>query len=171
MEPSTSLGDLVVAALISGTVASTIIGIVFKRWITKTEVETKSHRTWKEQSVSELLGPLVIQFNRTDRALSRWHDKNLYLEAEVVRVGNKTIRDLLLSKSHLIPPHLLVHAGNLIEHYDVWLEKFEEQRKKESPERESKFVFAGPDFLFPSKSEEELQKIYVQYWNELYQDA
>jgi hypothetical protein len=156
-------------ALISGAVASTIVGVVFTGYVTRVEEEVRSQRAWKERSVTELLGPMNIQFGRTKRAFDRWNEKNLYLEAKVIKVGNETIRDLLLTKGHLIPPELLEDAGKLIEHYDVWLELFEKQRGAKEPDLETPFTFAGPEgHPFPVDAEERFRLKYHQYWKELY---
>lgn len=172
MSDGASVWELVASAVISGGVVSAALGLVFKGFVTRIEAEVKSRRTWKEESVSELLGPLNMQFDRTERAFKRWRSQNLYLEAKVVKVGNEIIRDLLLSKGHLIPPELLDDAGKLVEHYDVWLEKFEEQRSSENPNLEAKFVFVGPDgFPFPTKSEERFRSMFKEYWRELYKNA
>ncbi|MBV5341433.1 MAG: hypothetical protein J0665_18075 [Deltaproteobacteria bacterium] len=169
MAESTAIGQLVASALISAGVVSAVMGLIFKGYVTRIEAEVKSRRTWKEESVAELLGPLNMQFDRTKRAFKRWRTLNLFLEAKVVRVGNETIRDLLLNKGHLIPPELLEDAGKLIEHYDVWLEKFEKQRSSEKPNLETKFVFVGPDgFPFPTESEKKFTGKFKEYWGELY---
>ncbi len=119
-----------------------------------------------------VLGPLNMQFDRTKRAFERWRDQNIFLEAKVVRVGNETIRDLLLSKGHLIPPEILEDAGKLIEHYDVWLEKFEKQRLSEKPDLETKFIFVGTDgFPFPVEAEKKFRSKFSEYWHELYEKA
>ena len=77
----------------------------------KTHFEEKfslytSQRDWLRMVVAELLGPLYIQFERTKRASERWDRKNLYIEAHVIKEGNTVIRDLLLTKGHLIPKEL-----------------------------------------------------------------
>ena len=168
------------AGLLSGAVLSTILGFLFVGKMTrveetvKSEFQTgieifKSQRSWKEQSISELLGPVNMQLDRTDRAFKRWTAKNLYIEAKVIREGNITIRDLLLEKGHLIPPELLEDAGRLVEHYDVWLELFEKQRVFEKPDLSTPFVFAGPKgYPFPKKSADIFQKTFRQYWEDLY---
>lgn len=172
MSDSASVWELIASAIISGGVVSAVLGLFFKGFVTRVEAEVKSRRTWKEESVSELLGPLNMQFDRTQRAFKRWKSQDLYLEAKVVKVGNEVIRDLLLNNGHLIPPELLDDAGKLIEHYDVWLEKFEEQRSSENPNLETKFVFVGPDgFPFPTKSEEKFRTTFNEYWAELYDKA
>jgi len=170
MADNTSIGQLVASTVISAGVVSAVIGLIFKGFVTRVETEVKSKRTWKEVSVAELLGPLYMQFDRTKRAFGRWHDQNLFLEAKVVRVGNETIRDLLLTKGHLIPPELLEDAGKLIEHYDVWIEKFETKRSSERPDLETKFIFTGVDgFPFPHESEEKFRRTFNEYWKELYE--
>jgi hypothetical protein len=171
-EGSKSLGQLVLAALISGAVASSIVGVIFTGHVTKVEEEIRSRITWKEQSVAELLGPMNIQFARTKRAFDRWNDENRYLEAKIIKVGNETILNLLLEKGHLIPPELLNDAGDLIEHYDFWLELFEKERGGTDPSLESKFVFAAPEgFGFPKHAEEQFKKKYDEYWKDLYGDT
>ncbi len=110
-----------------------------------------------------------IQLNRTKRALDRWNNQNLYIETKVMKIGNETIRDLLLMKGHLIPPDLLDDADKLIEHYDVWLEVFERHRGGKEPDPKAKFTFAAPEgFPFAKESERRFNEKYQQYMNELY---
>ena len=169
MEKLKPFGQLIAAALISGTFVSAVAGVLFTGYVTRVTEEVRSQRSWKERSVAELLGPMNIQFDRTKRAFDRWKEKNLYLEAKVIKVGNETIRDLLLTKGYLIPPELLEDAGKLVEHYDVWLEIFERQRGGKEPDLKSKFVFAGPEgFLFPREAEARFRETYRRYWKELY---
>jgi hypothetical protein len=171
---------LVIAGLLSGGVISTVLGILIHRRTTKIEEEIKSQyaksmaifqstRAWKEQSVTELLGPLYMQFDRTRRAFDRWQGHNFFLEAKVIREGNVTIRDLLLTKSHLIPPELLTDAGKLVEHYDRWLEEFERVRGSKDPDLDSPFVFvANKGFPFPKESEARFQSAFSDMWAQLY---
>lgn len=169
-EQAKTLGQTILAALISGAVCSSVVGIIFAGYVARVEQEVKSQRTWKEESVAELLGPMNIQLDRTKRAFCRWDEENRYLEAKVIKVGNETVRNLLLTKGHLIPPHLLEDAGSLVEHYDVWLEVFEEQRGGSEPELESRFVFAGPEgYPFPRGAEVRFKEAYWLYWHELYE--
>jgi len=170
MERSKSFGELLAAALISGAVVSAVAGILFTGYVTRVTEEVRSQRTWKERSVAELLGPMNIQFDRTKRAFARWQSKNLYLEAKVIKTGNETIRDLLLTKGFLIPPELREDAGKLVEHYDVWLELFESQRRGREPDLESPFTFAGPKgFPFPDEAEAHFRSTFRQYWKDLYE--
>ncbi len=164
-----SFSQLLVTAILSSAVISTIIGVMFQGYKTRAEVRARSQYSWKEQSVTDLLAPLNMQFDRTEKAFKRWKEKNLYLEMKVVKVGNETIRDLLLLKGHLIPPVLREDAGRLIEHYDVWLEKFEKQRLSENPDLNAPFVFVGPDgYAFPSDAEKNFREVFRKYWDDLY---
>jgi hypothetical protein len=165
-----------VSGLISGSVISAIIGFLLYRRTKRIEEEIKhqfqeqlaifkSQREWKEQSISELLGPLYMQFDRTKRASDRWDKKNLYLEANIIRDGNTVSRDLLLKKGHLIPPELLNHAGELMEHYDNWLEHFNRVRVDHEAGRDVRFVFT---YDFPHKSEAAFRRAYKTVWESLY---
>jgi hypothetical protein len=168
-EKPASLKGIVLTALISGAVVSTITGVLFTRYVTGVAEEVRSQRVWKERSVAELLGPMNIQFERTKRAFDRWKERNLYLEVKVIKAGNEAIRDLLLAKGHLIPLELVKDAGDLIVHYDVWLEIFEKQRGGREPDLLSEFTFAGPEgYPFPSEAEARFRGKYREYWNHLY---
>jgi hypothetical protein len=171
---------LLASGVISGTVISAILTFFFNRRTTEIQEQIKdqyersmavfqSTRAWKEQSVSELLGPMYMQFDRTRRAFGRWRNKNLFLESKVIREGNLIIRDLLLTKGYLIPPELLDDAGKLVEHYDRWLEEFEKKRSSEQPDLDSTFVFVGPEgFPFPRQSEAKFKAKFEEMWAELY---
>ena len=174
---------LVLAGILSGSVISSVLSILLYRRTASMAEDIKSGyakgmavftstRTWKEKSVSELLGPLYMQFDRTQRAFNRWQTKNLFLEAKVIREGNLTIRDLLLTKSHLIPPDLLADAGRLVEHYDRWLEEFEQVRNHQNPDLDAPFVFVGPKgYGFPGDAEVRFRDAFKYMWTELYGDA
>jgi hypothetical protein len=168
------------SALLSSGVTVAAIELLSRKHVVEIENSVKaehdrslavftSERAWKESSVSELLGPMTLQLDRTNRAFQRYRGKNDYLEAKVLREGNLTIRDLLLGKAHLIPPDLLDDAGRLVEHYDRWLEKFEELRGEKSPKLNEQFVFVGPDgYPFPGDAEMRFRQRYRELWNELY---
>ncbi len=170
--------NLLLAGLLSGSVVSGILALIFNRRTTRIKEEIRveferglqvfrSGREWKEESVSELLGPMYMQFERTKRAFDRWEDKNLYLEGEIIRKGNTEIRDLLLQKAHLVPPKLLNHAGVLVEHYDLWLEEFYRQRTEAKGDDDAVFVFV---YTFPRESEKLFRNAFLQYRNDLYPD-
>jgi hypothetical protein len=172
--------ELLIPALISSTVVGSIIGLILRKRTETIAAEVKnqfeksmtifrSSFQWKEKSVSELLGPIYLQFNRTKRAFHRYTATSLYLEAKVLKDGNEKIRNLLLEKAYLIPTELIEDADTLIEHYDVWLEEFNKQRESENPNLEQQFIFVGPKgFRFPDNSEDKFKAKYHDLWNELY---
>lgn len=167
-----------IATLLSSTVVATLLTILFQRRITKAVEEVKaeikreediftSQRQWQEKSVSELLGPLYMQFDRTKRAMRRWKANNLYLEAKVVRGANMTIRDLLLTKGSLIPKELLEDAGELVSHYDHWLEEFEKLRGESNPSLDQPLPYVFT-YDFPHRAEERFKYMFHKMWTDLY---
>ncbi len=87
----------------------------------------------------------------------------------MLREGNKTVRDLLLKKGHLIPPDLMKCASLLVQHYDVWLEEFERKRLAEKPDLESPFIYAGPKgYGFPKECGTKFINKFNEMWDEAY---
>lgn len=172
--------QITLGGLVGSSIATAILGALLLRWSKNIELEIKAHfdqqlsvfqstRVWKQQALAELFGPLAMNFNRTKAAFDRWDRKNLYLEGQVVRQGNQTIRDILLSKGHLIPPALAEHATRLIVHYDVWMEKFDQDRGDKAATSKESFVFAGPaGYPFPRESEAAFKKEFARLQHELY---
>ena len=171
---------LSLTAIFSGAFAASIVSVIFKR---KTELITgeiknqfdllsisqKTGHAWKEKAVSELYGPLCFQFTRTQNAFKRYHEKNIFLEANILKEGNEKIKNLLLEKSYLISPDLMDDADALVQHYDVWLEEFSKLRETENPTEKKNFVFAGPKgFPFPKAAEKKFREKYLELWNNLY---
>ena len=172
--------QVTLGGLIGSSIATAFLGALLLRWSKRVEAEVKSHfderrrifesrRAWNEQVVCELLGPLCIHFARSKSAFDRWKGKNLFLEAQIVRKVNEAIRDTLLTKGHLIPPHLVSHATALIEHYDVWMEHFDRIRCDANPDSGASFIFVGPaGFPFPRDAESEFKDEFQRLRKELY---
>src|SRR5262245_2568360 len=109
-----SIQQVILTALLSGTVFATVLGLIFHRRLKSVETHLteelqrnveifKTTRAWKEAAISQLLGPLVMQFARAKRAFARYERKNIYLETKVIAEANSTIKKLLLTHGHLIP--------------------------------------------------------------------
>lgn len=172
---------IIITAVLSGAVVSAVIAIIFKR---KTETITaeiknqfemnllrqKTGQQWKEKAITELYGPLNYHFTRTKKAFMRYSEKNLYLEAFVLKDSNEKIRNLLLEKSYLISPDLSEDAEKLITHYDVWLEQFHKLRENPKPEEvAATFVFVESlGFGFPREAETKFKDKYRELWEEIY---
>jgi hypothetical protein len=180
----TSATDLILAALISGGVVSVLLGFGLRLFLDRRlgrvteEIKNefaerslvyRSNREWREASVTDLLGPINMQLDRSGRAFERWKERNIYIETSIMKEGNTTVRDLLLEKGSLIPPQLLDHAGKLVEHYDRWLEEYENLRGGEHPDPQAPFVFVGPKgYPFPHAAERAFRSTFKEMWTELY---
>lgn len=174
------LEQAAITALLSGAVITAVLNLVVLRRSTRSIEEIKneyarqlsifqSNRSWRERSVTELMAPVYMQLDRTKRAFERWTQQNLYLEAKVINEGNLAIRDLLLAKGHLVPPDLVNHAGEFVEHYDRWLKEFEKLRQAENPDLRTPFTFVRPKgFPFPFEAEKRFRERYRTMWQELY---
>jgi len=167
--------EVTLGGLLGSGIASTLVAALLLRRNAMLQSEIKRQfderlkEFWKENCLSQLLGPAVMQLERTKRAFARWNGKNLCLEAKIVREGNVTIRDLILTKGHLIPPELMEHTARLIEHYDRWLEEFDRKRASESPSDADTFVFVGPQgFPFPRDAERQVVDTFRRLQRELY---
>jgi hypothetical protein len=172
--------QVTLGGLVGSSLATAVLGALLLRWNKTVESEIKSHfdekfnvfqstRAWKQQSLSELFGPLVMHFERTKAAFDRWDGKNPFLEGQIVRSGNETIRDILLAKGHLMPPSLVPHATKLIVHYDVWMEAFDRIRGQASAGGDTAFVFVGPEgYPFPVEAEAAFKREFARLQSELY---
>lgn len=125
---------------------------------------------WKKKT-TELLGQVYIHLNRTRLAFENKYSKlTKYDEAyeeEVLFLSNKKIRDLLLDNGHYLPPELLDQASLIIEHYDVWLNKYGNLRRIEKNTSIIQ-IYVGPEgFRFPEQAEELFKKKYIELFNEI----
>jgi hypothetical protein len=180
----TGLTELILAAVISGGVVSVVLTFVlrflFERRLTTVSEEIKSqfeqqalvyrsNREWREQSVADLLGPVYMQLDRSARAFRRWRDRNDFLEGKVVKEANTQIRDLLLAKGNLLPADLVEHAGDLIEHYDRWLEEYALKREGPEADVDTSPVYVGPKgYPFPDDADRAFKETFLRMRRELY---
>ena len=179
------LTELILAAVISGGVVSVVLTFVlrflFDRRLTTVSEEIRSqfeqqalvyrsNREWREQSVADLLGPVYMQLDRSHRAFGRWEERNDFLEGKVVKEANTQIRDLLLARGNLLPPQLVEHAGDLIEHYDRWLEEYAAMREGPEAGTDTRPVYVGPKgYPFPDDAKKAFQETFHRMRRELYE--
>lgn len=168
------------SATVMGAVVTALLNLLFKSRLEKItndiksqseqiSVIFKSQYTWREQSLSELLGPINMLLNRTDTAFKRLTANNKFVEAKILKESNEKIRDLLLQKGHLIPLELIDDANKLVEHFDRYLEEFEKIRGGQNPDLDAPFVFVGTQgFPFPRSSAHNFQAKYKEIWQEVY---
>lgn len=173
--------QLVLAALISSGVVTVVLGYFLNRRADQLSDRLRddiarnyqifaSRRAWEEKSVGQLLGPINMHLDRTGLAFKRWREHDLFLEANVIRESNLAIRDLLLGNASLIPPQLRPDASLLIEHFDAWLRKYDQERVNKAPGQvDAAFTFVGPDgYPFPRPSADRFQSEFRTMWERLY---
>lgn len=157
MDAETFISYLV-AGLLSGGVIATVLSLASARWAARVTAAVKEEgdrvaetRGLEWELLRQVLGPVVAHLRRTDLAFARWRDRNVLLESLIIADSNTKVRDILLEKFHLLTPDLREPASKLIEHYDLWLEAYERERKSQKPEAEqATFTFVGPaGYPFP----------------------
>ena len=176
-----------VAGLASGSVISVIIGFALYRSKVGIEKEIeskfikaleifKSEREWKERTISQLLGPLVMHLERTSRIADRYRFRtykekgNSWFDAKLLKESNNTIKTILLSKGHLLPGKLIDSANELVEHYDLWESRFDAKVLKENPNEDSIFDIGFTEIEFPSHAVDKFKMTYNELRNDLYKE-
>jgi hypothetical protein len=167
-----TLGQIIVTAVLtavlSGSVFAAVVGVFAKGYVTEVETTVRSLRAHKEQAYASLFAPIHIHFDRSCRGFQRYNDTNKYLEAKVLKAANEAALALLLQNAHLAPPALISDIGNLVAHYDVWLEYYHSVRGERDLTDDAPFVFvADKGVPFPTESEKRLWEHYVVLWKEL----
>jgi hypothetical protein len=118
-------GGLFLYTLLSALISGAVIGAILK-WVFDKEVESwRTTRTWQSTALAEVIAPTVMHLARTKTLAERYRVNMLFGEAMLLRDSNSTIRSLLLSKAHLLPPELIPPAQCLLTHYDIWLKRFD----------------------------------------------
>ena len=93
MTEQPSIWQVIFTAPVSGTVVSAMLGLIFHQRLKSIEARLneelqrnveifRTTRAWQEAAISELLGPMVMQFDRVKRAFNRYKAKNIYLETK-----------------------------------------------------------------------------------------
>lgn len=120
------------------------------------------------------LVPVVMHLDRTKRVASRYRTVTYaqketgFFEAQLMRDSNGSIRELLLSNGHLLPEQLRRPAHLLVEHYDVWLRRFDAKVAREGPNPKSTFDVGFAEVKFPADAAQEFNTWYEALRKELY---
>lgn len=108
------------------------------------------------------LGLIYTNFKRSEIAYKNYiNDNNIYLHAKILKECNLLIRSLLLDNSFLLREELRSDAINLISHYDIWLEKWNDLDKKKAYAINDVFIFEN-EYVFPKESEKRLKAEFIK---------
>jgi hypothetical protein len=114
--------------------------------------------------VSEILGPLNMHFKRGEAAYQNFHlDGRQFLFASILRDNNRAIRQLILTKGHLLPIEQQQHAIDLVAHLDIWLALWEDLAASKVHRPEDKFSFES--CKYPKESVVALKEFYLSIVN------
>ena len=144
--------------IIESILISGIIGFFFY----KRESFFKKNLDHKHEALIDLLAPVRMLLLRSKIALKGYDANNTYRE-NILKECNEKIRDILLTKGHLIPTDLLDSSKDFISHYDDWLQHYNDLRI-DKKDLQSPFVFT---YNFPAKAEQKFVDKYNTYRKEL----
>ena len=170
-------GQFVLQTLIVTILSGSIVGLFLKGWLDRRMEAERFTRDWKEKSLSLLIGPVVMHLDRTKRVASRYRtityakEGTGFFEAQLMRDSNGAIRELLLSNGHLLPEQLRRSAHLLVEHYDVWVRRFDAKVKSagpEGPDPKSTFDVGFAEVKFPVLEAQKFNALYEALRKELY---
>jgi hypothetical protein len=115
---------LVLTAVLSGATAA--VGTFLSFHLQSGFEVERAEQAYALRAWTELVGPAVMQMDRSLTAFERYRQSNKYGDATILAEANRSVRDLLLSKAHLMTPSLFAKSKCLITHYDMWLQGYED---------------------------------------------
>lgn len=115
----------------------------------------------------ELAGQLYMQLERSKNAYKEYlQGGKTFMFAKILRLYNGKIRDLVLEKGYLLPGNLQKDALELVSHYDIWMQKWDELKATLDPSPDDEFVFPN-SFTFPKEAAGNLEMEYKRLKYEL----
>jgi|TARA_B110000879_G_C11182935_1_gene519525 hypothetical protein len=106
----------------------------------------------------DVLGKVSLNFERSKIAYENYiREGKIYLHARILKESNQRIRDLLLENAHILKNNLRDDAVDLITHYDIWFEMWNDLKQKIAPELYDVFIFENK-FKFPKEAEKRLKE-------------
>jgi len=105
-----------------------------------------------------LLGEIYLNFKRSKIAYDNYiKEGNIFMHAKILKECNLKIRNILLENAFILSENLQNDAIDLISHYDIWVEKWNDLKQKENPKLDDVFIFQN-EFRFPKEAEKRLKE-------------
>ena len=162
---STHWSTYILQTLISAIISAGIIGTFVDYRLDG----IKFTRDWKERSLSTVVGPVVMHLNRTKKVAERYRNNPVsFFDAKIMKHSNVAVRDILVTNGHLIPENLREVSHRLIEHYDVWIRRFDKKVAKENPNHNSDFDVGIANPGYPEEADRKFNDALKQLQQELY---
>jgi hypothetical protein len=108
-----------------------------------------------------LLQTIVVHWQQSAKAYEAYMDDGKkFRYAEVLKVHNSAVRDLLTENIGLVPDDFQKDVADLIEHYAIWSGKWDDLKVKLNPGPDEEFVFAN-DHRFPKMAAQRLEAAFL----------
>jgi len=108
----------------------------------------------------ELTGQLYMNLKRSETAYREYlQGGKTFMHARILRQYNEKIRELILEKGHILSEHLQENALELVAHYDIWMQKWDELKASLRPSPGDEFVFPN-NSTFPKEAATKLEQEY-----------
>jgi len=123
----------------------------------------------KEEEFRKFILPLYLLMQLSGKAYSKYMNNKIYLHALIIRSANGKIYDLIIKSLDIAPEELHDHLLNLLNHYDIWFEQFNEHERKMKPSLSDSFIFYRLDdqSVFPKQAEQKILDYYHQSKKEI----
>ena len=109
-----------------------------------------------------ILGKVYLNFERSRIAYDNYiNEGKIYLHARILKECNLKIRDLLLENAYILEENLRNDAMDLISHYDIWVEKWNDLKQKRDPQLYDIFIFEN-EYRFPTEAEKRLKEEFIK---------
>ncbi len=108
--------------------------------------------------ITNVLGKVYINFERSRIAYDNYiKEGKIFIHASILKECNLKIRDLLLENAYLLKENLRNDALDLISHYDIWIEKWNDLKKEKDVQLDDVFIFEN-EYRFPKEAEKRLKE-------------
>lgn len=115
-----------------------------------------------EEQLIRFLGQTFINLKRSEIVYKNYlQDDKKFIHAKILKTCNEQLRSLLIENSHLLSETLQKDALNLIIHYDIWIEKWNELEQTKKFSLDEIFVFQNRH-TFPKDAAKRIENEYTK---------